>query len=104
MHAQRVLMRLLMVLVLLAGQDFALVHAYTHPPQRAPVSGQDRGLPHGKFCAQCLECSHLAHALPCIVIIPPSAATLEPQALPAPGSHVASLVLGFHSRAPPALL
>lgn len=104
MHAQPVLMRLLMVLVLLAGQHFALVHAYTHLPHRAPLSGQDRGLPHGKFCPQCLECSHLAHALPCTVIIPPSTATLQPQVLPAPRCFVASLVLGFRSRAPPALL
>lgn len=104
MHGRRVITQLLLLFALLAGQHFALVHAVSHLPNGEVAGGKERGLPHGKLCSQCVLSSHLAHALTPSAPVLTSGASIPLDALPVRGSYLAALVLGFHSRAPPAPL
>ena len=104
MHGRRVVTQLLLLFALLAGQHFALVHAVSHLPNGEVAGGKERGLPHGKLCSQCVLSSHLAHALISSAPVLASHAPVPLLALCVRGSHRAALLLGFHSRAPPAPL
>jgi hypothetical protein len=104
MHGRRVITQLLLLFALLAGQHFALVHAVSHLPNGEVAGGKDRGLPHGKLCAQCVLSSHLAHALTSSAPVLASDASIPLATRAIRGSFLAALVLGFHSRAPPAPL
>ncbi len=101
MHARRALLHLLLALFLLLSQQAGFAHAVTHLGS-APAS-QDKQLPHGKICDQCVQGAQLGSAL---VDTSPDAGWIH-----APGSHFivvpAALhcprfVCPFSSRAPPA--
>ncbi len=104
MRSQRMITRLLLLFVLMAGQHFALVHAVTHIPHRAAAGTKESGLPHAKLCIQCLLSVHVTQALSSSAPVPPSIAVVLPEAAPVRGSHIAAPFLGFRSRAPPAPL
>jgi hypothetical protein len=103
MRSHRSLIRLLLVLALIAGQQAALVHAVSHLAA-ASANQTEPGLPHGKVCGECLTSSHFAAALPSGGVVLPEATgvLLQPGQ---PGTlHLPLAALGFQSRAPPALL
>lgn len=104
MRGQRVITQLLLLFALLAGQQFALVHAVSHISHEEAAGGKKSGPAHGKVCAECVLSSHLAHALTSSASIAPSIAVVPLEAFAARGSHIAAPILGFHSRAPPAPL
>jgi hypothetical protein len=103
MRSRRSLLRLLLVLALIAGQQGALVHAVSHLASAA-ANQTEPGLPHGKVCGECLTSSLFAAALPSSGVILPDATGVFLQ-LGQPGTlHLPIAVLGFQSRAPPAFL
>ena len=104
MHGRRVITQLLLLFALLAGQHLALVHAVSHLPTGEVAGGKESGVPHGKLCAQCVLAAHLSHGLPSIAPLPTSTAEVPLEAPPLRGFQQAALILGFHSRAPPAPL
>jgi hypothetical protein len=104
MQGRRVITQLLLLFVLLTGQQFALVHTIRHLPNGEVAGGKEGGSPHGKLCSQCVLSSHLAHALTSSPPVLTSDASIPLEVLPVRGSYLAALLLGFHSRAPPAPL
>ena len=104
MHGRRVITQLLLLFALLAGQQFALVHAVAHLPNGEVAGGKESGLPHGKVCPQCVLSSHLAHALTCTAPALATIASFSFETSPVRGSHFAAAILGFQSRAPPVAL
>jgi hypothetical protein len=104
MGTRRVVTQLLLLFALLAGQHLALVHAVSHLPNGEVGGRKEGGLLHGKVCSLCVLSSHLAHAVTSAAPVLATAPSALLEALPLRGSHFAALVLGFHSRAPPAAL
>jgi hypothetical protein len=103
MRSHRSLIRLLLILALIAGQQAALVHAVSHLATASP-NQTEPGLPHGKVCGECLTSAHFAAALPSGDVILPAATGVLLQPAQAGEFHLPIPVLGFQSRAPPALL
>src|SRR5262245_12078355 len=104
MHGRRIITRLLLLFALLAGQQFAFVHAISHLPNGEVAGGKEGSLPPGKLCSQCVLSAHLAHALTSTAPALATVASAPHEALLIRGSHLAATLLGFHSRAPPAAL
>lgn len=99
----RPLLRALLVLALIAGQQATLVHAVSHLTV-ASANQTEPGLPHGKVCGECLTSAVLAAALPSSGAVLPDAAGVVPWRGQADSLHRPLAALGFRSRAPPALL
>jgi hypothetical protein len=96
-------MHLLLAFVLLLGQQAAFAHAVTHLGS-APAS-QDKQLPHGKACDQCVQGAQLGAALldggsqPAWSGAPENCVAFFANSVCLP-----RLLPSFHSRAPPASL
>jgi hypothetical protein len=100
MQARRVITHLLLALFLLLSQQAAFSHAASH--LGSPAS-QDKQLPHGKVCDQCVQGAQLGtalldSALSCAWM---GASGAAPGATPAT-AHLPRFVPCFSSRAPPA--
>jgi hypothetical protein len=103
MRSRRSLLRLLLVLALIAGQQGALVHAVSHLAS-ASANQTEPGLPHSKVCGECLTSSHFAAALPSGGVVLPDATGVFLRPAQSGTHHLPIAALGFRARAPPALL
>jgi hypothetical protein len=103
MRSRRSLLRLLLVLALIAGQQGALVHAVSHLAT-ASANQTEPGIPHGKVCGECLTSAHFASALPSGGVVLPDATGVLLQPAQTGECHLPIPVFGFRSRAPPTLL
>ena len=94
---------LIAALALFFAQLGAMAHAYSHTPEKPPVSSQQGNLGIHDFCKDCLNFAPLLSAAGAPAILPfalPQACSVAPQA------QITCLVdlkflLAFRSRAPP---
>jgi hypothetical protein len=102
MHVRRAVMHLLLALFLLFSQQTGFAHAVTHLGSN-PAS-QDKQLPHGKLCDQCVQGAQLGTAL---LDTSPDLGWTTSSATHAPAVpvkvYLPCFVRPFSSRAPPAL-